>query len=150
MRRDSNLCDALRHASFQMLRHFLSSRSPATTVTSLLRSSGAIRQLTTATNHAVNPESNRNINSCNTLPSTDLPPDSEPTLKRFWKHVGIEKRAESYAVTLDKRPLKTPSGNALLLPRHKPLVASIIATEWDNQETMIKPHALPMVRSLNN
>ena len=133
-----------------MLRHFLSSRSPATTVTSLLRSSGAIRRLNAATNNAVNQETNGNINSGNTLPSTDLRPGAEPTLKRFWKDVGIEKRAESYAVTLDKRPLKTPSGNVLLLPRHKPLVASLIAAEWDNQEKLIKSHALPMVRNLND
>jgi chaperone required for assembly of F1-ATPase len=129
-----------------MLWHCISSRSPATTVTRLLRSTGARRRLTT-TNDAVNLEANRNSSSGDALPSTDIRPGPETTLKRFWKDVGIEKRGESYAVTLDKRPLKTPSGNALLLPTHKPLVASLIATEWDNQEKMIKPHALPMVRS---
>lgn len=128
---------------YQMLRHCIS-RSPATTVTRLLQSTGAIRRLT-ATNDAVNPETNGNPNSRVTLPSADFRPGPETTLKRFWKDVGIEKRGESYAVTLDKRPLKTPSGNALLLPPHKPLVASLIAIEWDNQEKLVKPHALPMV-----
>lgn len=59
--------------------------------------------------------------------------------------MGVDKRGDSYAVTLDKRALKTPSGNTLLLPKNKQLVASLIAAEWDHQETLLKPHALPMV-----
>ncbi|KAA1471300.1 ATP12-domain-containing protein [Dentipellis sp. KUC8613] len=69
---------------------------------------------------------------------------AEATLKRFWKTVDVEKRGDSLAVTLDKRPLKTPSGNQLLIPQEKKLVATLIATEWENQETLLKPHALPM------
>lgn len=66
-------------------------------------------------------------------------------MTRFWDTVGIEKRANLLAVTLDSRPLKTPSGNALLLPLKKRLLASLIATEWDHQATLLKPHALPIV-----
>ncbi|KAL0947065.1 hypothetical protein HGRIS_013206 [Hohenbuehelia grisea] len=69
---------------------------------------------------------------------------AEATLKRFWKTVGIETRDNSLAITLDKRALKTPSGNTLLLPLHKRLAATLIATEWDSQETLLKPHALPV------
>ncbi|KAF8626248.1 hypothetical protein AX15_004927 [Amanita polypyramis BW_CC] len=108
-----------------MFRRCLSSGSTATTITSLLRSTRTLRRLSTVTN--------------------DVPAaDPEPTLKRFWKDVGIEKRGESYAVTLDKRPLKTSSGNTMLLPPNKTLVASLIAIEWENQEKIIKPHALTM------
>lgn len=70
---------------------------------------------------------------------------AETTQKRFWKDVGIERRAEGLVVTLDKRPLKTPAGQTLLLPAHKSLAATLIAAEWDHQETLLKPHALPMV-----
>ncbi|EEB89982.1 hypothetical protein MPER_11871 [Moniliophthora perniciosa FA553] len=73
---------------------------------------------------------------------------AEQTMKRFWKHVDIEKRRDGYVVTLDKRALKTPSGNTLLLPHAKHLVATLIATEWENTETLIKPHALPMSREM--
>lgn len=52
---------------------------------------------------------------------------------------------DGIAVTLDKRALKTPSGQTLLLPENKRLVAALIASEWENQETVLKPHALPMV-----
>ncbi|KAL0580254.1 ATP synthase mitochondrial F1 complex assembly factor 2 [Marasmius crinis-equi] len=69
---------------------------------------------------------------------------AEKTMKRFWKTVDIEKRNDGFVVTLDKRALKTPSGNTLLLPHNKHLVAALVATEWENQETLIKPHALPM------
>ena len=71
---------------------------------------------------------------------------AEATLKRFWKNVDIEKRDGGYAVTLDKRPLKTPSGKRLIIPPEKRLVAALIASEWENQQTLLKPHALPMVR----
>ncbi|CAK5277463.1 unnamed protein product, partial [Mycena citricolor] len=69
---------------------------------------------------------------------------TEATLKRFWKTVSVGQRDDAYAVLLDKRALKTPSGNTLLLPPNKSLVAALIATEWDNQDLVLKHHALPM------
>jgi len=66
-------------------------------------------------------------------------------MTRFWDAVGVEKRGDALAVTLDKRALKTPSGNTLLLPLRKSLLASLIAAEWDHQVTALKPHALPVV-----
>lgn len=70
---------------------------------------------------------------------------AEITMKRFWTTVGIDERQDAFAVTLDKRPLKTPSGKTLLLPKNKTLVATLVATEWEHQEILLKPHALPMV-----
>ena len=52
---------------------------------------------------------------------------------------------DSILVTLDKRPLKTPAGATLVIPKSKPLLATLIAHEWENQEILIKPFALPMV-----
>ncbi|KAI0031693.1 ATP12-domain-containing protein [Vararia minispora EC-137] len=69
---------------------------------------------------------------------------AEATLKRFWKHVDIVPHESQLAITLDKRPLKTPAGKKLLVPTKKQLVASLIASEWDNQVTVLKPHSLPM------
>ncbi len=67
-------------------------------------------------------------------------------MKRFWKTVGIESRDEHLTVTLDKRALKTPEGRVLLLPSHKRILATLVAAEWEHQETVIKHHALPVVR----
>ncbi|TFK46432.1 ATP12-domain-containing protein [Heliocybe sulcata] len=69
---------------------------------------------------------------------------AQATLKRFWKTVDIQERDGGLAVTLDNRPLRTPSGNLLVLPSNKTLAATLIANEWENQETVLKPHALPM------
>ncbi|KAJ4488034.1 hypothetical protein J3R30DRAFT_3279951 [Lentinula aciculospora] len=69
---------------------------------------------------------------------------AETSMKRFWKTVGMEDREEGIAITLDKRALKTPSGHTMLLPHNKRLVATLIATEWENQRIVLKPHALPM------
>ncbi|KAJ3482655.1 hypothetical protein NLI96_g6829 [Meripilus lineatus] len=91
--------------------------------------------------------------------------DSEPVVTatnrkeflklRFWKDVGVEERSftgdvakvageSGYVITLDKRALKTPSGSVLAIPKQKKLVATLIAMEWDNQETLLKQHSLPM------
>lgn len=70
---------------------------------------------------------------------------AEASQKRFWTTVGVEPRDSSLTVTLDGRALKTPGGQRLLLPKEKGLAAMLIASEWDHQETLLKPHALPMV-----
>jgi len=49
-------------------------------------------------------------------------------MKRFWKTVGVEKQ-----------------GDAFMLPQRKALLATLIAHEWETQETLLKPHALPVV-----
>ena len=88
------------------------------------------------------------------------------TLKRFWKNVGLEENhgtlpdlcmevkthftQDGLTVTLDKRPLKTPSGNTLLVPKRKRLAATLVANEWDIQDKVLKAHALPMVRLVYN
>jgi len=65
-------------------------------------------------------------------------------MKRFWKEVTVGRRDDSYTVLLDHRVLKTPSGNPLLVPSEKSLVATLVAAEWESQETLLKHHALPM------
>ncbi|CEL52188.1 Protein atp12, mitochondrial OS=Schizosaccharomyces pombe (strain 972 / ATCC 24843) GN=atp12 PE=3 SV=2 [Rhizoctonia solani AG-1 IB] len=66
------------------------------------------------------------------------------TLKRFWKKVDIAENSGLLTVTLDKRALRTPEGAKLEIPSSHRLLASLIAIEWENQEKLIKPHALPM------
>ncbi|CDO74875.1 hypothetical protein BN946_scf185004.g25 [Trametes cinnabarina] len=85
-----------------------------------------------------------------TSQANDLTKRAEVTLKRFWKTVGVEKLDGGYAVTLDKRPLRTPGGKPLIIPPEKRLVAALIASEWENQETVLKPHALPMDENTRN
>jgi len=59
--------------------------------------------------------------------------------------VDVERVENGLVVTLDNRPLKTPSGNKLHLPQNKRVLATVVATEWENQDKILKTHALPMV-----
>ncbi|KAI9056872.1 ATP12-domain-containing protein [Trametes sanguinea] len=68
----------------------------------------------------------------------------ERCTKRFWKTVGIENQDGGYVITLDGRPLKTLTTKTLIVPPEKRLVAALIASEWENQDTVRKPHALPV------
>ena len=73
----------------------------------------------------------------------------EKTMQRFWKDVQIafEEPAdddEHFVVQLDKRSLRTPGGNKLTVPSDRPLLACLIAQEWDEQTQVVKPHSLPL------
>jgi hypothetical protein len=59
--------------------------------------------------------------------------------------VDVAKAENGFVVTLDSRPLKTPSGNKLHLPQSKRILAMLVATEWENQDKILKTHTLPMV-----
>ncbi|KAK4689261.1 hypothetical protein P7C73_g832, partial [Tremellales sp. Uapishka_1] len=70
---------------------------------------------------------------------------AEITLRRFWKHVHIQPQPSGgHVVTLDHRNLKTPGGKLLLIPQSQRLLATLIANEWENQDEVLKQHALPL------
>jgi ATP synthase F1 complex assembly factor 2 len=75
-------------------------------------------------------------------------PGAEITLRRFWKTVHIKEEADGLLITLDHRNLKTPSGTKLVLPKNRRLLALLIANEWENQDEILKQHALPLVSLL--
>jgi ATP synthase F1 complex assembly factor 2 len=92
---------------------------------------------------------------------------AEVTLRRFWKTVNIkeeanggslvrplghvdrvtDKRVGDFLVMLDSRNLRTPGGAKLVIPRDRRLLALLIANEWENQDEVLKQHALPVVSS---
>ncbi|KLT40605.1 ATP12-domain-containing protein [Cutaneotrichosporon oleaginosum] len=71
---------------------------------------------------------------------------AEHTLRRFWKHAHVKEDPEGpgFLVTLDHRPLKSPAGTKLVLPKDRRLLAALIAHEWENQDQVLKQHALPL------
>ncbi|KAJ9105624.1 hypothetical protein QFC20_004304 [Naganishia adeliensis] len=70
---------------------------------------------------------------------------AEISLKRFWKTVGIMQQPDgTYWITLDGRPLRTPSGARLAVPANKKILALLIANEWENQKEALKAPGLPM------
>lgn len=50
----------------------------------------------------------------------------------------------TYWITLDGRPLRTPSGARLAVPANKKILALLIANEWENQKEALKAPGLPM------
>lgn len=68
-------------------------------------------------------------------------------MKRFYKDVSLAAQDGGHAVLLDARPVKTPSGNALVLPTEK--LAAAIAAEWRRQGEEIVPTSMPLLRLAN-
>lgn len=65
-------------------------------------------------------------------------------MKRFYRETGVADAEGGYAVTLDGRTVRTPAKAALVLPTRA--LAEAIAAEWDEQETEIRPHLMPMTQ----
>jgi len=72
-------------------------------------------------------------------------PKTERSSRRFWKTVNVHTSEDGHRVRLDERPLRTPLGKALLLPKNKTHLAYLVAAEWNALESAkIKPHSLPI------
>jgi chaperone required for assembly of F1-ATPase len=65
-------------------------------------------------------------------------------MKRFYRETGVADADGGYAVTLDGRTVRTPAKAVLVLPTRA--LAEAIAAEWDEQETEIRPHLMPMTQ----
>jgi chaperone required for assembly of F1-ATPase len=67
--------------------------------------------------------------------------------RRFWKIAAVAEADEAFAVTLDGRVPKTPSGQPLHLPMRS--LAEAIAEEWEAQSETIDPFSMPLTRLAN-
>lgn len=64
--------------------------------------------------------------------------------KRFYTSAEVTETPDGFAITLDGRPVKTPSRNALAAPTRE--LADVIAAEWQAQGDNIDPMTMPMTR----
>jgi chaperone required for assembly of F1-ATPase len=71
-----------------------------------------------------------------------------PQRKRFYKAAGVAETADGFAITLDDKPIRTPSGRPLVAPARD--IADAIATEWDAQQETINPLTMPLTRFANS
>ena len=71
-----------------------------------------------------------------------------PQRKRFYKDAGIVDGEDGFAIVLDGKQVRTPSGRALVLPT-RPL-AEAIAAEWNAQQDNIDPLSMPLTRFANS
>src|SRR5215471_15855607 len=71
-----------------------------------------------------------------------------PQRKRFYAEAGVVKADDGFAITLDGRPIKTPSGRIVSVPSRE--IADEIAAEWEAQKETIDPLTMPMTRFANS
>jgi chaperone required for assembly of F1-ATPase len=71
-----------------------------------------------------------------------------PQRKRFYAKAGVGEAEGSFTVTLDNRPIRTPSGRIITIPSRA--IAEAVAAEWEAQQEMINPLTMPMTRFANS
>src|SRR3978361_2085588 len=65
-----------------------------------------------------------------------------PQRKRFYRSAGVIETPEGFAIALDGKPVRTPSGKALIVPAGA--VADAIVAEWGAQKEIIDPTSMPL------
>jgi chaperone required for assembly of F1-ATPase len=71
-----------------------------------------------------------------------------PRRKRFYAWAGAAEGKDGFAVTLDDKPIRTPSGRQVVVPASE--IADAIAAEWEAQQEFIEPLTMPLTRFANS
>ncbi len=71
-----------------------------------------------------------------------------PHRKRFYAKADAVQTPDGFAITLDDKPVRTPSGRPLVAPTRQ--IAEAIAAEWDAQQETINPLTMPLTRFANS
>jgi chaperone required for assembly of F1-ATPase len=71
-----------------------------------------------------------------------------PRRKRFYAGASVAEQAGGFAITLDGKPIRTPSGRQLTAPVRE--IADAIAAEWNAQVDVINPLTMPLTRFANS
>jgi chaperone required for assembly of F1-ATPase len=71
-----------------------------------------------------------------------------PRRKRFYARADVVEAAGGFAITLDDKPIRTPSGRALTAPSRE--IADAVAGEWQAQAELIDPLTMPFTRFANS
>jgi chaperone required for assembly of F1-ATPase len=71
-----------------------------------------------------------------------------PPRKRFYTSAGVAETDGGFSITLDGRPIKTPSGRIVVAPVRE--IAEAIAAEWQAQQETIDPLTMPLTRFANS
>jgi len=71
-----------------------------------------------------------------------------PQRKRFYAGAGIGEAESGFSITLDGKPIKTPSGRLVIVPSRP--IAQAIADEWNAQGEIIDPLTMPVTRLANS
>jgi chaperone required for assembly of F1-ATPase len=72
----------------------------------------------------------------------------KPRRKRFYTRASVAESPDGFAITLDDKPIRTPSGRVLAAPTAE--LAEAIAGEWGAQKEIIDPLTMPLTRFANS
>lgn len=68
--------------------------------------------------------------------------------KRFYKEVGVTEAEDGFGITLDGKPIRTPSARQVVIPARA--LADAVAAEWAAQGEAIDPVTMPLARIANS
>ncbi len=71
-----------------------------------------------------------------------------PQRKRFYAGADVAEADGGFAIRLDGKPIRTPSGKQVIVPSRE--IADAIAAEWNAQSETIDPLTMPMTRFANS
>jgi chaperone required for assembly of F1-ATPase len=71
-----------------------------------------------------------------------------PQRRRFYKEAGVVAADGGFSITLDGKPIRTPSGRTVTVPNAE--IAQAIAREWQAQGETIDPLTMPLTRFANS
>lgn len=71
-----------------------------------------------------------------------------PQRKRFYKEAGMVEGEDGFAIVLDGKQVRTPSGRPLVAPDRA--IAEAIVAEWNAQAETIDPLSMPLTRFANS
>jgi chaperone required for assembly of F1-ATPase len=71
-----------------------------------------------------------------------------PRRKRFYAKADVLETDGGFAVTLDGKPIRTPSGRRVVVPVRG--IADAVAAEWQAQKDTIEPLTMPLTRFANS
>lgn len=68
--------------------------------------------------------------------------------RRFYKSAGTREEDGQFVLVLDGRPALTPARNPLAVPHAR--LAQLLVAEWEAQQEVIDPSAMPLTRLVNS
>ena len=71
-----------------------------------------------------------------------------PQRKRFYKEASVTEAEGGFAITLDGKPIRTPSRRQVVIPSRE--LADAVAAEWAAQGETIDPVTMPLTRVANS
>ncbi|MBR0872807.1 ATPase [Bradyrhizobium tropiciagri] len=71
-----------------------------------------------------------------------------PQRKRFYTSAGVAEADSGFSITLDGKPIRSPSGKPVVVPARA--IAEAAAAEWNAQGETLDPMTMPLTRLANS